>query len=321
MMTYFKQTYFFQAGMRLICILLFIYMCAGCNNNHLAHKLVFSGYPELKLGLSTLNFQGSIPFNINGISEIMSFSAKEGYQFIEIRDGAATLAIEDCKALAELSKKYNLAVIYVIGINPLDTSFIQVFQKGLNNALMFPEPGILRTIISKSEFDVDVNKKGWSKDELTRLIRITDSCAQIANESGINLAVENMNEAFFGDSLTYFGLADFLTRTSSTSFLLDIGNLFRSTSRVKNDPEKVLKFLPTLDNRWLYTHLKTIQDGEVQPFLTDNPIPVGRIIDLMDKQKVLYAMLELAPDTNKQLCFDNHAKSIKFLKDKGLLKK
>ena len=285
------------------------------------NKFVFKDYPNLKLGLSTNSFQKAITFNIPGITEIIEYASKEGYQFLEIRDVLADLAIEDCKALAGVAKKENIEIIYVIGVHPLDSGFNEVFERGLANTSLFQGPGFMRTLISNPVFDPDVSKKGWTKEEFAKLTRICENCAAKAKAKKIKFIVENLNEAFFGDNLTYFGLADFLNQTTETNFQLDIGNLFRNTTRVKNDPDKVMKFLSTLGKRWVETHLKTIQGGEPQPILTDNPLPVERIVDLMGKRNIPYVMLELDTVADKQQCFDNHAACIRFLKDKGILKK
>lgn len=33
-----------------------------------------------------------------------------------------------------------------------------------------------RTLVSKSEFEADPLKKGWNKEELAQLVRLTDRC-------------------------------------------------------------------------------------------------------------------------------------------------
>ena len=301
-----------------VCLFAFV----SCNTQPLKKSLIFKDYPNLKIGFSTQNFQMAMPINIENLTEIIEYASKEGYQFIELRDDLAKLTTVECEALAEVAKNNKLNVIYEIHKNLLDSGYFDVFKKGLANTLLFPGPGILRTVISKSEFDADGSKKGWNKDELVQLAKIADSCALIAKAKNVQFIVENFNEAFFGDGLTYFGLSDFFTSTSFTGLQFDISNPFRKPSREKADPEKVMQYLSTLGPRWVTSHLKTIHvmGGDMQPILTDNPLPVEKVIALMGQQKVLYAALELASVADKQQCFNNHAKSIQFLKDKGILK-
>lgn len=246
----------------------------------------------MRISLSTQDFQKSIPFNIQGISEIIEYSAKKRYHFIEIRDVLEDLTNDNCEVISEVALKNNIVVIYVIGVNLLDAKFHEVFQRGLSNTSFFPNPGILRTMLAKSEFDAESTRKVWNKDELIRLTRISVSCASVANTMGIQFLVENTVEAFFGDSIAYYGIADFLNKTSSTGFQIDIGNLFRNNTRVNNDPKALMRFLPELENRWVMTHLKTAIEGKWQPVLTDNPITFKEIIELMGKQVVNYVMLE-----------------------------
>lgn len=293
----------------------------SCNTQPSKKMLVFKDYPDLKLGFSSQNFLKALPLNVAGLTEIIEYASKEGYQFVEVRDQFVDLTNDDCKALAEVAKKNKIDLFYVFNKNPLDSGYFPVFERALANVMVFPGPGILRALASKSEFDADPAKKGWTKEELTRLAGIADSCALICKSKNIRFLFENNNEAFFGDSLTYFGLTDLFANTTYPGLQFDIANMFRKTARVKSDPERVLKYLSTMGNRWVETHLKTIIEGEPQTVLTDNPIPVEKIIELMGKQNVQYAALELTAVEDKQQCFDNHAKSLQFLKDKGILKK
>lgn len=304
-------------------LVVFLIAFVSCNTQPVKKSMIFKDFPNLKMGFSTQNFQKAMPNNIENLTEIIEYASKEGYQFIELRDELAKLSTVECNALAEVAKKNKVDVIYEIHKNPLDSGYFEVFEKGLANTLLFPGPGILRTVVSKSEFDADANKKGWTKNELEQLAKISDSCASIAKAKNVQFIVENFNEAFFGDGLTYFGLTDLFAKTSGTGLQLDMSNMFRKPSREMTDPEKVVQYLSTMGNRWVTTHLKTVlvMGGDMQPKLTDNPLTVEKIVALMGQQNVIYAALELTSVEDKQQCFNNHAASIQFLKDKGVLKK
>jgi sugar phosphate isomerase/epimerase len=307
-----------------VSIFLFFILIAfvSCNTQPAKKSLTFKDYPNLKMGFSTQNFLKAMPNNVQNLTEIIEYASKEGYQFIELRDELAKLTTEECSALAGVAKMNKVDVIYEIHKNPLDTGYFKVFEKGLANTLLFPGPGIFRTVVSKSEFDTDANKKGWTKEDLVQLAKIADSCAAIAKEKNVRFVVENFNEPFFGDGSTYFGLNDLFAQTSGVGLQLDMSNMFRKPARVMTEPEKVLQYLPLLGNRWVTTHLKTVlvMGGDMQPTITDNPLPVEKVVDLMGKQNVIYAALELASVEDKQQCFNNHGASIQYLKDKGVLK-
>lgn len=294
-----------------------------CTTKTEKKMLTFKDYPNLKIGFSTQNFQNAFDVSVESLTEIIEYASEEGYQFIQLRDNLANLSADACRALDDVARKNNIEIIYEIHKNPLDTGFIDVFQRALANTLLFPGPGILRTAISNSEFNTDLNKKGWTEDELTRLISISENCAQIAKEKNVYFIVENFNEPFSGDDSTYFGLNDFFAGTSHTGLQFDVSNPFSKTNRVKADPEKIMAYLSTLGDRWVTTHLKTVHvyEGIMQPVLTENPLPIETVVDLMGQMNVIYAALELAAVENKQQCFENHAASIRFLKDSGVLNK
>ncbi len=283
-------------------------------------SLSFTNYPNLKIGFSTQNFQKFMKLNVGNLSELIDYAFSEGYQFIMIRDDYAELSDFECIALAEYAKKCDIEVIYEIHKNPLDESYMNVFEKALRNTALFGEPGIIRTIVSKSEFDNDPLKKGWTESEFLRLTKICDDCTAVANKKNIKFVVENFNEAFFGDGQSYFGLADLITNTQGTGIQFDISNPFINTSREKADPDRVEQYLNSNAKRWITTHLKTIIDGEVQSVLTDNPIPIERIIKLMGIHCINWIAIELPGEKDKDHCYNNHATSIKYLKDIGILK-
>ncbi len=282
-------------------------------------SLIFKDFPDLKIGFSTQDFQKSMPVELESLSEIIEYASTEGYQFIMIRDDLAKLSETDCRILAGKAKKTNIDVIYEIHKNPLDSGFIDIFKKGLANTVLFPGPGIIRTLISKSEFDSSPEKKGWTRDELVQLTKISETCALAAKAKNVQFVVENFNEPFFGDGFTYFGLVDFFANTLFTGLQFDISNPFRNTSRDKADPVRVYSYLSSIHKRWITTHLKTAIDGEMQTILTDNPIPIENIVRLMGEYSIPYVTLELAGVTDKNQCFENHFMSIEFLKGKGIL--
>jgi sugar phosphate isomerase/epimerase len=73
-------------------------------------------------------------------------------------------------------------------------------------------------------------KKGWTDDELRRLVKLTDSCSDIANAKKIQIVFENLNEPFFGVDSMYRGLDNYFSATAGTGLQFDIGNAFRNSS-------------------------------------------------------------------------------------------
>ena len=194
---------------------------------HQSHKLEFIDYPKLKIGFSTQNFKQAMPMDLKNLIEIIEYASDEGYQFIQLRDELGQIPVKDCEELAKVTKENNIDVIYEIHKNPLDFDFSEVFKRGLQNTLLLPGPGIMRTIVSGSEFDSDVDKIGWNKKELEQLINLSEECASIAIANNVRFIVENFNEPFFGNDMNYFGLSDFFNRTQLTGLQFDICNPFK----------------------------------------------------------------------------------------------
>lgn len=302
-----------------IIYLIVLFLIYSCNMKKEEKKLTFKDYPNLKLGFSTQNFLQSMPLGVENLEEIIKYAANEGYLFIELRDSKADLSLEECKKLAEVAESNDIEVIYEINTNILAPDFISVFTKALENTAAFPDPGIIRTIISTSEFAADENKKGWTAQELNRIVELADSCGKLARDQNLRFIVENANEAFFGKDTLYYGFVDFFDRTKNIGLQFDTANPFQNASRAKSDPDEVEKYLSAVSNRWLTTHLKSGKDGVFQPVLDDNPLDLGKVLSLMSANNIPYVAFELASVPDKQECFDNHAKSIDYLVEKGLM--
>jgi sugar phosphate isomerase/epimerase len=301
---------------------LLIPLLLGCNQKS-KEVLHFKDYPELKLGFTTQNFQKAMPLSVENIAELIEYASSSGFRFIELRDDLAQLTTDQCRTLAGIAKSNNIEVIYEFQRNLLDPGYFEIFNKGLENALQFSEPVILRAMISKSEFTSDPEKKGWTREELSMITAIADSCSMIAESKNARFLIENSDESFFGDGQTYFGLTDFFDNTTRVGLQFDMGNPFRKSARVKSDPRSVLKYLSSLETRWVSAHLKTIGEtgGEMKPVLTDSPLTVVETVTQMGKQNVKYVAIELLAVDDKQECFDNHAQSIEYLIEKGILLK
>jgi sugar phosphate isomerase/epimerase len=283
--------------------------------------LGFQGYPNLKLGFSTQNFLKCLPIDVKSLKVIIKYAVQEGYSFIELRDPDASLSLKDCMKLAKFAKSKDIEILYEINTNLLAPNFLSIFQKALDNTAVFSGKGIIRTIISNTEFASDINKKGWNEQELNQIVELAENCGKLAHEHNLKFIVENANEAFFGKDTVYYGFADFFNRTKNIGLQFDTANPFQNTSREKSDPQEVEKYLTTVADRWITTHLKSGKGGVFQPVLDDNPLDLEEILSLMSANNIPYVAFELASVPDKQKCFENHSKSIDYLVGMGLMKK
>jgi len=303
-----------------IIFLTILFLIYSCDMKKEKKLLSFKDYPNLKLGFSTQNFMKSMPLGVENLEEIIKYAAHEGYSFIELRDPEADLSLKECEKLAEIAESNDIEVIYEINTNLLAPDFLSIFNKALENTAVFQYPGIIRTIISTSEFASDENKKGWTEQELNQIVELADTCGKLAHERNLKFIVENANEAFFGKDTLYYGFADFFDRTEHIGLQFDTANPFQNASRAKSNPDQVEKYLSTITERWLTTHLKSGKDGVFQPVLEDNPLDLGKVLSLMSANNITYVAFELASVSDKKECFDNHSKSIDYLVEKGLMR-
>jgi len=79
----------------LLFTLLLFFTLSSCSNKKMNPPLVFKDWPNLKIGLTTQNFQKVMPNSVENLTQIIEYASKEGYQFIELRDNLATLNAED----------------------------------------------------------------------------------------------------------------------------------------------------------------------------------------------------------------------------------
>jgi sugar phosphate isomerase/epimerase len=275
-------------------------------------------YPGVLIGFSTQNFLKSMPVGVENLKEILDYASEKGYAFIELRDPAADLSPEECTLLAEYASKHNIEVIYEIHKDLFDPDFREVFDRALVNTASFGEPGILRSILSWSEFASEEEKKGWSAAELDYLTELADSCALRAKEKGIQFILENIIEPWFGEEGAY-GLSDFYDRTTTVGLQFDAANPFLPSCRGVADPDAVAEHLVTISDRWVTTHLKCGANGTFQPVLMENPLGYAKVFSIMSEKGVQYAALELLAVEGKEECFTNHEKSIEYLASLGII--
>lgn len=275
-------------------------------------------YPGVKLGFSTQNFLNCLPVGVKNFQTLLDFAADEGYSFIEIRDPQADLSRENCKVLAAYAREKNVEVIYEIHKDLYSSDFKEVFDRAVSNTAALGPPGILRSIMSWSEFTADENKTGWTDEELEHLATVADQCAAEARALNVQFVLENIIEPWFGHNGGH-GLADLYRKTSGIGLQFDTANPFLPSCRGPADPDDVAEHLDQIADRWFTTHLKCGKDGAFQPMLEENPMSYRTVLSLMSQNQVKYAALELLPVDDIKTCFDNHRKSIEYLASQGII--
>ena len=299
-----------------ICILLLI---GGCASSAKKQQITFTKYPNLKLGFTTKNFLDYLPVSAENVKTLIDYASDTGYAWIELRDPNAILTLDECKEIAEYAGAKNVEVGYAINTGLLDSDFGRKFDRGVHNAVFFDGPKTLRAVAGGNKFLEDMDKKGWTAEELAQLTAKANEAAWSAQRRGLRFVVENGTEALKGDGKTYFGLTEFFEKVNpNVGWQFDTANFF-SGSRVRTKPEDAKAFLEKHVNRMYYIHLKTSRDGLAQPVLGDNELDFDIVFSLMSQNNVPYVAIELYGAKNIGQIYRNQKKSIAYLKKRGFV--
>jgi sugar phosphate isomerase/epimerase len=282
-----------------------------------ADKIVLSKYPELKMGFLNVNFIKQWPLGVESAKKAIDFASEQGFWWIELRDPYATLTLAECKELAVYAKQRDIEVAYGMNIGLLDANFWEVFSRGLANAAVFDGPRTIRTAGPGLEFATNAKKTHWTFSELQKAVKTANQAANLAKAVGLQYVVENGLEAIKGDGVSSFGTVElFGNANSNLGFQLDTGNFF-CVSRVWTKPEDAQAFIEKYGSRMGYMHLKTSsKEHKVQPVLGDNELDFDIIFAIAAKNKRPYVGFELDQPATLEQAYENHKKSIEYLKSK-----
>jgi len=282
-----------------------------------ADKIVLSKYPELKMGFLNVNFIKQWPLGVESAKKAIDYASEQGFWWIELRDPYATLTLAECKALAVYAKQRDIEVAYGMNIGLLDANFWEVFSRGLANAAVFDGPRTIRTAGPGLEFATNAKKTHWTFSELQKAVRTANQAANLAKAVGLQYVVENGLEAIKGDGVSSFGTVElFGNANSNLGFQLDTGNFF-CVSRVWTKPEDAQAFIEKYGSGMGYIHLKTSsKEHKVQPVLGDNELDFDIIFAIAAKNKRPYVGFELDQPATLEQAYENHKKSIEYLKSK-----
>lgn len=300
-------------------IMLCLVLLTGCASNGKKQQITFTKYPNLKLGFSTKNFLDYLPVTEENIKNLVDYADDEGYAWIELRDPNAMLSLEECRNIAEYARARKIEVAYAINTGLLDSDFGRKFDRAVHNAVFFDGPKVVRAAAGGNIFLEDMDKKGWTAEELQQLTATANEAARSAQRRGLRFVVENGSEALKGDGKTYFGLTEFFERADpNVGWQFDTANFF-CVSRVHTRPADARAFLEKNIGKLAYIHLKTSRDGQAQPVLGDNELDFDVVFSLMSQHNVPYVAMELYGKKNIGQVCRNHKKSVAYLKRKGFI--
>lgn len=293
--------------------------CQTSDNSDTTQELQFNDYPNLKLGFTTQNFLKVMPVTLESTKQLIDYASDQGFSWVELRDPDAALTPEVCQEIDSYAGEKNIEVSYAIQKGILDEDFWSVFGKGVKNAAVFTGPKIFRSLAAGQEFANDENKRGWTQEELEKLVQYADSAAAIAQENGLQYVIENSTESFFGKDNLYYGIVDVLASTGDqVGFQFDTANPF-SVAKEHPVPDSVLSYLKDNADILYYIHLKAARNGEAQPVLMENPLDFTSMFQVMSEHDIPYVAIELSAVEDEEQAFENMRKSIHYLEEQGVI--
>ena len=282
-----------------------------------ADKIVLKKYPDLKMGFLNVNFIKQWPLGVESARKVIDYASQQGFSWIELRDPFATLTLAQARDLAAYAKQRDIEVAYGMNIGLLDPNFWEVFSRGLANAAVFDGPRTIRTAGPGLEFATNEKKTHWTFAELQKAVETANQAANMAKAFGLQYVVENGLEAIRGDGVSTFGTVElFGNANSNLGYQLDTGNFF-CVSRVWTKPADAQGFIEKYAPRMGYMHLKTSSpEHKVQQVLADNELDFDVIFAIASKAGKPYVGFELDQPATLEQAYENHKKSVEYLKGK-----
>lgn len=298
-------------------LILLLLIMTNCSTQQ--KKLVFTNYPNFKLGFTSQNFIECLPVTVNNEKMLLDYAADKGFTFFELRDPDAVLSFEECTDIANYAREKGIEVAYANQRGLLDPDFWNVFKKGVKNATLFTGPKTIRATISGLNFAEDPDKVGLTKDEFTKIVEIANEAADVAERQGIQLVIENGNELFKESIDSIYGFESFFKQVNqNVAWQFDTGNPFANINTYVNS-DTVKQHLEKHAGIIKYIHLKSVQNYQTQKVLCKNELGFNEIFKILSANNVNFISIELLVDSDKNRVFENLDKSLEYLRNEGFI--
>lgn len=266
----------------------------------------------IRWGLTTQNYLPHITVSLQSSKQLLDTASELGLTFVELRDPDASLTEDESRQLADSAKRLNINVNYSAQRGLLDKDLLEVLERAIVNTRLFEGPRVVRLLALRGE-----HPSGWTEQEFNTLVANSNLAFEMASGAGIGLAIENADSALLGISGEYYGMTCLMEAIHPEIKLqLDTANLFTGPVSVTSD--EAAGFIEQFADRVTYLHLKSAQNGQAMPYLTDNPLSFQAIFNLLAEHDPLYVAIELVSGASFEETNANMLKSLEFLRDEGL---
>ena len=275
----------------------------------------------MKLGITTNVFASQIKKNEITLEGVLNLASEIGMKSVEIRDDLCTLMLDEVRKLKEKADAKGLSLSYAIRTEMLATGDRALFEKGVLSASACGGRRVLRAMASQDALKVE-GKKGYIREELDRLVKISNEYGEFAAKHQVLVAIEHAREPLFGDGRTYFGMSDLLERVEAgnVGLTFDPANATNvSLCKASSTVGDVLRFVDMHLKRVFLVHYKTTKGGKGEPTIGDADIDHHMLFERLKRGYDHVVCIEIPGTESLDLTRKNLRASLNYMKEKNLM--
>ena len=277
----------------------------------------------MRLGFTSNIFAQPLKSGQVQLRELLPLGKGLGFQAMEIRDEEVGLSPREVQDLKKAADGAGIQLTYAIKNDLLTEGDEEKFRAALERASLLGERAVMRMLLAQSALKA---KKGYSREELKRLIEISCGYASLAKEKKVLIAPEHAREPLMGDGASYFGLGEYLAGTcllcedfAYIKFTFDPANATNtSLCTSPSCGEEVLGFLETFKARIGLVHYKTTRGGAVQPVIGASDVDHRRLFSQLGKAFAGIFCLEIPGKADLESTKADLVLSLKFMEGEVL---
>lgn len=272
-----------------------------------AHSKIQTG-----LGLASNTYKKILEKKEMTMRELLTWAAGRGFSWMEVRDPDVRMTKEELLDLKSLAEKLDMGLHYSWDNEDLLVE-LPAFEKGMENATVLGEGTCCRVLIASHAVK---GKKGYSKEEIEKLVPIIKQYVSRADELGITLCFENSMEPVKGDGKEYYGMTELLEMCDGMCSTFDAANFTNQTTLVNPDEEELAAYYQTFSEKIPYFHMKVTRQHELLDALeTETDFDVFRLLDLFSRNEKMLVALEIPQQPDLIRMTEMVEKSIKVLEE------
>ncbi|MDD3361176.1 MAG: TIM barrel protein [Hespellia sp.] len=229
-------------------------------------KLVSYKGIKTGIGLATNCYKQVLEKQEISLKDLIIQAAERGFSWVEVRDPEVMMSIETLKTIKKIADSYQIRIHY-----SWDNGNVfeedERFYEGMRRAVMFGKGTCCRVLIAAQAI---AGKKGYSEEEMNKIIHVLKLYIKTAKELEIFLCFENSMEPIKGDGKTYFGMEDILLRLPEMSVTFDAANFTTETTVINPMEAELISYYQKFSKRIFYYHMKQTRNHKLIPALEDH---------------------------------------------------